>query len=318
MKKFIQLIRLQNIISLLIFQALMYYGVVVAILTKYGLSFSYISLEIILLFIASAFIAAAGYVVNDYFDTKIDTINKPDKVIIGKTLSRQQAAWIFQSLFGIGILAGIVLAFLLKDVSVGFIFIVIPGLLWFYSASYKRQFLLGNFIIGLCAAVSLFLVAYIQSLLLVKQYGELIHYTQIIPEILQWVGGFSLFAFLLTVLREIVKDMEDVEGDREMECRTVPIVWGIAKTKIVAYVLGAVTIALLAYFSFFKIQFANDNVTERYFLFGVLMPFFVFFYLLFKAKGKSDYHQISTFVKFMMFLGVLYSLFLPYLMTINA
>ena len=107
MKKFIQLIRLQNIISLLIFQALMYYGVVVAILTKYGLSFSYISLEIILLFIASAFIAAAGYVVNDYFDTKIDTINKPDKVIIGKTLSRQQAAWIFQSLFGIGILAGI-------------------------------------------------------------------------------------------------------------------------------------------------------------------------------------------------------------------
>jgi 4-hydroxybenzoate polyprenyltransferase len=318
MKKFIQLIRVQNILSLLIFQALIYYGVVVAILSKYGLSFSYINIELVLLLIASGCIAAAGYVVNDYFDTKIDTINKPDKVIVGKTVSRQQAAWLFQSLFAVGILAGIVLAILLKDFSTGFIFVVIPGLLWFYSASYKRQFLIGNIIIGICAAVAIFLVAYIQSLLLVNKYGELIHYTSIIPEVFQWVGGFSMFAFLLTILRELVKDMEDVEGDREMECRTVPIVWGIGKTKILVYGLGIITLALLAYFAFFKIQFATDNVTERYFLFGILMPFFVFFYLLFKAKEKADFRQISTFVKFMMFLGVLYSLFVSYLMSINA
>ncbi len=317
MKKYLQLVRLHNVFSLIIFQIIIYTGVVVAILNKYGLDFTYFNIQMLLLLFASGFIAAAGYVVNDYFDTKIDTINKPDKVIVGKTVSRQQAAWLFQSLFGIGILLGIILAFILKDITTGLMFVIIPGLLWFYSASYKRQFLIGNIIIGLCAAVSIFLVGYIQSLLLVKQYGELIYFTSIIPEIYQWVGGFSLFAFLMTILRELIKDMEDVEGDREMECRTVPIVWGIAKSKIVAYVIGVITLLLLAYFTFFKINFATDNITERYFLFGILMPFFVFFYLLFKAKNKEDFSQISTFIKYMMLIGVVYSLFVRYLTIIN-
>ncbi|MBP6230447.1 MAG: geranylgeranylglycerol-phosphate geranylgeranyltransferase [Paludibacteraceae bacterium] len=317
MKKYIQLLRVQNLLSLVLFQVLIYVGVVMAILSAYNLTISYLSIEIILLLVASVSIAAAGYVVNDYFDTKIDAINKPERVIVGKYVSRKQAAWLFQSLFVIGIGSGITLAILLKDMTAGFIFVVIPGLLWFYSASYKRQFLIGNIIVGLCAATAIFLVGYIQSLLLVKEYGALIHYTSIIPEIFQWVGGFSLFAFLLTVLREMVKDIEDVEGDKEMECRTVPIVWGVAKTKILVYAISVLSLGLLAYFAFFKIQFITDNVTERYFIFGIIMPFLAFFYLLFKAKTKQDYSQISTFLKFMMLIGVLYSVFVYYLFSIN-
>lgn len=315
---YIKLVRYKNLIAIIFFQVLMYYGIVLPILDKYQMGQAcYGSLEFILLVCSSIFIAAGGYAINEYFDTKIDMINRPEKVIVGKTISRKSAATYFQILIGIGTLCGLILAYLVRDIKAGFIFIIIPGLLWFYSGAYKRQFLIGNIIIGFCAAMSIFLVGYIECSVLSKMFGPIIFETPIVSEIYSWVGGFSLFAFLLTMIREIVKDVEDIEGDREMECRTMPIVWGIKKTKIFLYVLTIATVALIGFFAFTKIHFAVDNITKKYFIFGILLPFIAFLYLIFKAKGKNDFHQASSFCKYMMIIGSLYSVFVYFLFTIN-
>lgn len=317
MKDYLKLIRLRNLIFLGTIIALMHYAVVAPILGKYGLALENSTLIIILLEISALFIAAGGYVVNDYFDTKIDEINKPLKVIVGKTKTRKQAAAYFQVLWAIGIIAGITLSLLLKDKSLGFVFVFVPGLLWFYSSSYKRMFLIGNIAIALCAFLSIFLVAYSATAQLLLSYGDMLYETYILPEIYYWVSGFGLFAFLLTLLREIVKDMEDVNGDKEVECRTLPIVWGINASKIVIIGISLVTIITIGYIALFKIDFIRDTITLKYYLFGILIPFMAFFYLLGKAKTMKEYHQLSDFLKYIMGIGSLYSLFFLYLINLN-
>lgn len=318
MKDYIKLIRWPNLLFLGALNALVYYMVVCPILNIYSIKLDNELWIFILLIISNIFIAAGGYVANDYFDTKIDEINRPTKVIVGKTKTRKQVAVYFQILFGIGIIAGIILSILLKDYTLAFVYITIPGLLWFYSSSYKRQFLIGNIVVGICTFLVIFIIGYAANTALFNQYDELIYQTNIITEIYKWTASIGLFAFLLTLIREIVKDMEDIEGDREMECRTMPIVWGINKSKIVVAVLSTITLLIVAYFTFYKIPFENDPVSIKYFIFGIVLPFVVMFYLLGKAQSRRDFAQISLLLKYIMAVGSLYCVFIYYLILLNT
>ena len=112
-----------------------------------------------LLILATVLIAAGGYVINDYFDVKIDAINRPDRLIVTCSVTKPQAMRLFQVLTAAGIVCGLVCAALLRSWVTAVIFVFVPGLLWFYSASYKRQLLIGNLIVALVAALSPLLVA---------------------------------------------------------------------------------------------------------------------------------------------------------------
>lgn len=318
MKDYIKLIRWPNLLFLVLINTLVYYMLVCPILNLYSVKLDNELWIFILLVTSNVFIAAGGYASNDYFDVKIDEINKPTKLIVGKTKTRKQVAIYFQILFGIGILAGIILSILLKDYTLAFIYIIIPGLLWFYSSSYKRQFLIGNIVVGICAFLVVFIIGYVANTAVFNQYDELIYQTNIIPEIYKWTASIGLFAFLITLIREIVKDMEDIEGDREMECRTMPIVWGINKSKIVVTVLSTITLLIIAYFAFYKIPFKNDPVTVKYFIFGIVLPFIIVFYLLGKAQNRSHFAQISLLLKYIMAVGSLYCVFIYYLILLNT
>ena len=114
---------------------------------------------LLLLILATVLIAAGGYVINDYFDVKIDRINRPDAVIVTRTVSKPAAMQLSIWLSGIGIVCGIAIAILLRSWTLGMLFILVPGLLWFYSSSYKRLFMVGNLIIALLAALTPMLVA---------------------------------------------------------------------------------------------------------------------------------------------------------------
>ncbi|MBQ1751900.1 MAG: UbiA family prenyltransferase, partial [Paludibacteraceae bacterium] len=129
---------------------LMQFCVVNPIYYKCGVSIDLFPLVFSLLMVSILTIAAAGYVINDYFDTKIDEINKPSKVIVGKTVTRAQAGTYFQTLLVIGNIAGIALAAITRDLTLVFIYAGVSGILWFYSSSYKRQLLLGNIMISIC------------------------------------------------------------------------------------------------------------------------------------------------------------------------
>jgi 4-hydroxybenzoate polyprenyltransferase len=312
MTTYFKLIRFWNLIFIAFIQYVMRQIVLIPILQTYGFDAALETNMLFLLITATVFIAAGGYVLNDYFDIKIDAINHPDKKVVGNIISRSKAMLLHQVLTGLGVACGLLLAFLAKSFTLGFIFIVVPGLLWFYSASYKRQFVTGNLVVAFLAALTVLVVGISELAFLQKEYGKLIFETPIPSQFYAWIGGFSLFSFLCTWIREIIKDMEDEKGDREMECRTMPIKWGIAKAKIFLYGLIAITVIGLYCVNELFIPFSG-TLTLRYITFGMALPFAAIIYLIATAKIPAHYRQASTLSKVIMLIGVLYSFLFYYL-----
>lgn len=309
---YLKVVRFQNLLFIAFIQFVMRQVVLVPILQTFGFDASVEAGILILLISATVLIAAGGYVLNDYFDVRIDAINRPEKQLVGNSISRHAAMILHQVLTGLGILSGLVLAYFVRSFTLGFIFIVIPGLLWFYSASYKRQFMTGNLVVSFIASMSVLVVGITQLAFLQKEYGALIFETPIPHLFYGWIGAFAVFAFFCTWIREIIKDIEDEKGDREMECRTMPIKWGINKTKWFLYGLIIVTVVGLFLANEFFIPFAG-TLTIRYIIFGLVLPFAALAYLIYMAKSPLEFHQASTLAKVIMLIGVLYSFIFYYL-----
>ena len=315
MKTYLELIRWKNLLMLGFTLLLMQYAVVNPTLAVYGWQSVLSGWQIALMVGGVVLIAAGGYAVNDYFDVKIDAINKPVTRIVGRLIDRRQAIIIHQVLTAIGVLCGVILAVWLRSFTLGIIYVFIPGLLWFYSASYKRQFFVGNLIVAFNAALSILIVGMANALPLEAEYGELLHHTFILRQLYAWTAGYAVFAFLCTLIREIIKDIEDETGDREMECHTLPIKLGIPKTKYTLYALIIVVMGLLCWVNFFCLPFPiKGSLSTRYMLFGLILPLLVLLYWLFTAKRKTDYRSASSMTKFIMLIGLLYSLIYYFLL----
>lgn len=265
---------------------------------------------------ACCFIAAGGYVINDYFDVKIDAINRPDRLIVTRGISKKQAMLLFQILTATGILCGLAAACIVRSWVLAVIFVFVPGLLWFYSASYKRMLIIGNLTVAAVAALTPLVVAVANVSYLHLHYSningiDVLNLTTLPHDIYVWIGGFAAFAFLGTLIREIIKDMQDQMGDRELECHTMPVVWGETATKIIVTVLiilMGVAIVWLAW------QVIPSPLTTRYALFGLLIPMACVLYLLWSARISSDYRSAQSVMKFVLLLGTLFSFVVPRLL----
>ena len=262
-----------------------------------------------LLIVSVVGIAAGGYVINDYFDVKIDRINRPDNLVVTRIISRDAAMNLFYGFTAVGVIAGTVVAWWAHSWTLLFTYVVIPGLLWFYSASYKRMFLIGNLVVAFASAIVPLLVAIANADYLHHLYQNALAYSPIIGELYVWTGGFAAFAFLLTLVREIVKDIEDIEGDREMECRTLPIVWGDKVAKIIATLLLMAIAILIVYMLFAVLPFSHEwkSLPTRYVVFGLIVPILCSIVLLWAANNRTEYHRVQTIIKFAMFMGMLFS-----------
>ncbi|MCR5050328.1 MAG: geranylgeranylglycerol-phosphate geranylgeranyltransferase [Paludibacteraceae bacterium] len=263
-----------------------------------------------LLIVAVVCIAAGGYVVNDYFDIKIDRINRPDRLIVSRTISKPAAMRLSVSLSVVGALCGIAASWLVRSTSLGFLFVAIPGLLWFYSSSYKRLLLIGNLTIALLAGLTPMIVAIANVARLKMLYASILSYTTLEHDLYVWLGGFALFAFLLTWIREVIKDLQDQMGDRELECHTLPIVWGELWTKIFVTALIVLTIAIIGHLWWHTLPFDRtwDSLSTRYIALGILTPLLCSLWLLWSAKIPSDYKTCQQVIKFTMLIGMLYSI----------
>ncbi|MVM40873.1 prenyltransferase [Spirosoma sp. HMF3257] len=230
-----------------------------------------------LLSFSTVCIAAAGYIINDYFDVKIDLINKPERVIIGRYLKRRVAIGIHQGLNVIGCLVGLYLSkwVFLADV-------VAVSLLWFYSANFKRQPLIGNIVISLLAALSL--------LVLAVYYRHNTHMVLI----------YALFSFGISLIREIIKDMQDIRGDARFGCRTIPIIWGLRRTKYLLYVLIGVFVCAL-----FLIAGSLHNSRLILIFVLLLLPIAWLVYRLILADTRREFGYLSSLCKLIMLVGIL-------------
>lgn len=308
-RNIMQLIRWSNLFFLGALIYVMEKWVVVPILDDVAFGEQLPWYIVLLIAVATILIAAGGYVINDYFDIKIDRINRPDQLIVSQHISKENAMRLSIGLSGVGMACGLVVAWLLRSSTIGILFAIIPGLLWFYSSSYKRLLIIGNVTIALLSALSPMMVAIANVAQLQLKYSSILPYTTLEHDIYAWVGGFSLFAFLLTWIREIVKDLQDQMGDRELECHSMPIVWGNTVTKIVVTALIVLTTALIVWLWYSVLPFDRtwNSFSTRYIALGILIPLWGALWLLWAAKIPSDYRTCQQVIKLTMFLGMLYS-----------
>lgn len=325
MKEFLKLIRWQNLIIVMLTMILIRYAVIEPLISRIGvtllnnpaqevpmrLQFQWYNFAVLV--VSTLLITAGGYVINDYFDIKTDLINK-GKAIVGTRIPRQKAMMWHNILNAAGVAGGYYVSWRAGYFWLGTIFLVVSGLLYFYSASYKRQFLIGNVVVALMTAMVPLLVVIYDWPALYMHYSI---FAVNIPDyniIFYWAGGFAIFAFLTTLTREIIKDIEDFDGDLAYGRNTVPVVIGILSAKILSLSLIVITIVLL-YLTWYL--FINDLITVSYLSVAIVLPLLIVVYKVFTSQSRKQMHAASSLMKVVMLTGILYSVVVKIILTWN-
>lgn len=238
--------------------------------------------QLLILAMSTILIAAGGYSINDYYDVKIDLINKPERVVVGKTLTRRIVLLLHTVLSVAGIGLGFALGW-----PIGIINVAAAFLLWLYSNALKRMPFVGNFVVATLTGLSVLVVNVL--------------YTP--PLAIVWV--YALFALFMTLIREIIKDMEDLKGDDTFGCRTLPIVWGIRPTKAFIYFLIVLFCAVVV-----GIHTSVAPMPVTFFLGLLLLPMGIMVIWLIRADTRKDFYRLSIFSKFIMLAGIFSMAFL--------
>jgi len=325
MEEFLKLIRWKNLLIVILTMVLMRYFVIAPLLSLMTVNMTSAPdvavqmvlqlkwFDFIMLVAATVCITAGGYVINDYFDIKTDLINR-GKVIVGTGVSRRKAM-MWHSIFNIaGVAAGFYISAMAGYVWMGVLFLLVSGLLYFYSASYKRQFLIGNIIVAVLTALVPLLVIFYEWPALYKYYALNATDEPKMHILFYWVGGFALFAFVTTLAREIIKDIEDFEGDMAYGRNTLPVITGIPASKIIAVSLVVITIAMLFLVWFFYVR---DWITLVYVSVAIILPLALVIFFLVSGNNRKRVHIASNLMKIAMLTGILYSLVVKAIITWN-
>ena len=313
MLAFLRLIRLQNLLIIAFTQYMIRLCLIEPILQLSGFELQMQEWEFALLVLATVFVSAAGYIINDYFDVRIDAVNKPEQLVIDHGIKRRVAMGAHVVLSCLGVAIGLFISWRSNILLSGGVLFTLSVIgLWFYSTTFKYQFLTGNIIVSLLTGMIPFMAAlfelprviatYNAQLLEQKaQYGFAVTTT-----ILLWAGAYGVFAFVLSLIREMIKDMEDVEGDQTYGCRTIPIVLGIKKAKMIVYALILLVMTGVGYAQ-------NYLHKYMYLLLLVQLPLlFLLFYTL-SSKEKKQFHFASILVKIIMLTGICFLFLLRFL-----
>ena len=302
---FIKMIRVPNLFFIVLTQVLFHTTILDTILLPLGVRPVIDGWDFIFLSVASVLIAAAGYIINDYFDVNIDQVNKPTANVVDKIVSRRWAmAWHFV-LSGVGILLSAWVAW-----RTGCWYILIGNFmcvvfLFGYSVSLKRKLLFGNILISLLTAwvilvigLSEFSTHTITNFKIIEASGKILRISFL----------YAGFAFVSSLIREAIKDIEDMQGDETYGCRTMPIVWGVNAAKVYIAVWLIVILALLVILQVYVARF-EWWWAMAYSIVFIIGPFVLIFLRLFKAKTQNDYHHLSNWTKLVMLTGILSMIF---------
>lgn len=299
---FLKMVRWPNLLIMALTQVLVRQCLLVPILKTAHMDVQLPAAGFVFLIIGTVLIAAGGYTINDYFDRKIDRVNRPDHLIVGSLIYPRHAMAYHLILTSLGIIAGFFAAWITGKLYLSLIFIMVSGLLWFYSTTYKREFLLGNIVVALLTGFVPFIVLLFELPLLAVSYGSDVQ--PIVSILLSWIMGFSGFAFLLNLVREIIKDCEDFEGDQAYGKKTIPVIWGMLSARVISIVLLLVVSASLIIIWFI---FLREYFTLAYFAIMLVAPLlFLIFMLLGRSPDQKKLHRISSGLKIIMLNGLGY------------
>ena len=299
---FLKLIRWQNLLFIVITQILYEYCIYLPIYESHSTN------QLGFIILASVLIAAAGYIINDYFDLNIDQINKPDRVIVNNAVSRRWAIF-WHLVFS---LLGLFFTVLALPPSL-FWYLILANLfsillLWLYSTNFKKQLLIGNVIISILTSWVILILFFSKSPLSVDNIITADHKEIRLFRLTMLYAGF---AFIISLIREVLKDMEDRVGDARYGCKTMPIVWGLPASKVFVAVWIIVLAGTLVILQLYVLPY-GWWLSIAYCLLAIVAPLLMVLSKLTAANTQQDFHLLSRYVKGIMFTGILSMLFFYY------
>ena len=269
----------------------------------------------VILLIVTILIAASGYIVNDIYDYNLDQINKPERVVLGKFLKSRDAIIIYMLFNSLAIVLSIFLCIKIKQEIYILVFLLIIYCLWLYSKKLKKYKIIGNILIAFFISLSILNV-------------PLFSYKNILSDdrffVFLIISIYSVLAFLINVKREIIKDIEDIEGDKMHKVKSLPIIFGTKKSKLVTVIIGIILMFAISSIITFQIlilrsdllldvggnQFSNPqiwgaNYISTVYMFIILIIFFYAELIILNATSKTNFTKVSKLLKFLMLLSLL-------------
>lgn len=260
-----------------------------------------------LLVLSTVCIAAAGNIINDIYDVETDLVNKPTKVIVGKKISEKTAYNLFIGFNVVGVLLGFYLSHLVGKSGFFAVFFSISALLYVYATYLKQNLLIGNIVISILVAMSILIVGLFELLPAITTQNQPTQVT-----FFKILLDYASFAFVINLIREIAKDLEDVDGDYKVGMNTLPIVIGRKRASKVLFIL--LFFPLVGVIYYITTYFYAQPIAIGYFVLFIALPLAYLIYKSFKAKRKKEFHHISAVLKLVMLFGMLSMLLYPFIL----
>lgn len=300
MRDVARLVRLPNLLAVAAFQSLLQYGLILPKLEAWGMTDALGTPLFALLVVSTVCLAAGGNAINDYFDVAADRVNRPDRMVVGKAVDRRHALLTHVVLNLVGVFAGLYVSFVLRRASFMLLFVGVPTLLWFYSTHFKRMVLVGNIVVSSLVALTGYIIISADYAALDRVAGGPDTGADPLSSLWYIVCAYCIFAFMSNLSREIIKDMEDVDGDRACGGRTLAIELGNTYCKSVVVLLEAFTAIMLCAAA---CEIATLPV-GTYIAAILIAPRLALCVMVWRAKTKDDFHRASTLSKLIMMAGV--------------
>lgn len=302
--RWMSLFRLPNLAIIALTQYLLGYGIIRPVLNMQNVDPPLDHLHFFILAMVSLLIAAAGYLINDHFDVNTDRRNKPGKNMLEGKISVRKALNVYYTLNILATAAGFYLAYVAGSYQLGLIFPAIIGLLWFYSSRYQRMAFWGNFIIALLSSMVILIVWLFEFFMLVKSGNDFVSVISQLGGLNKYVFAYALFAFMLSMIREVLKDIQDMKGDMATGFRTIPVVWGVGAARTYSSILIIITIALLGSAQWFL--YSKDMIMPFWYLCIAVQSLFVYLLIqVLRTKDAGAYGFLSNTAKIIMLAGIL-------------
>ena len=292
--KYLKLIRYKNIIMIALMQLILLYG----FLKLQNIDLALAIWQYYLLIVSTVCIAAGGYIINNIFDTNTDLDNKPDDVVVGKSISESLAYNLYVAFTLTGVCIGFYLSNVIMKPSFLLFFIIPSALLYIYATSLKQIMIVGNVVIASLLSFSIIVIGIFMIIPATDEINK-----KEMSTVLSVLFDFAIIAFIINFIREIVKDLEDVIGDKNQEMQTLPIVFGTFRTSKLVFVLSFVPIICILYYVYnylFHLQYATIYILG--FLVGPLLYFMI---KIWSAETKKDFHHLSNVLKLVIFFGII-------------
>jgi len=293
----LKLIRWPNLLIVFLTQWIVWSRVISTSLHTLDLTSRLSFLHLFLLSLSTVFVAAAGYIINDIYDVHIDLINKPSKVIVGRLISIQLSYLYYYLVLGLGASIVLYLGIVFNKLLFVLLYPAVAGILHLYAMKLKKTVLVGNIIISMFVGLVPF-IPLLADLDQVRAYSE--------PRILQLLSLYGSLAFLSNLAREIVKDMQDIKGDKAYDAKTFPILFGISRSKKLLYLILFSIILLLVHWSFFYDGYSQSTAKIAFGTIPLLTICFSLLITLPKLKSPTDFGKWSLGIKVFMLCGLLF------------